>query len=77
MSWLRRMRGKSRREKVINEKAREELGDQEIVVDKIKKRRLLWFGHVERMEGKRLPITALHGHVERKRGRERHRGRSG
>src|SRR6218665_1822775 len=27
-----------------------------------KKRRLLWFGHVERMEGERLAIAALHGH---------------
>jgi len=34
-----------------------------------------WFGHVERMEGKRLPNAALHGHVrgERSRGRQRKR----
>src|SRR6218665_418684 len=42
-------------------------------VKKIKKRRLQWFGHVERMEGKRLPNAALHLHVEGKisRGRQR------
>ena len=30
-------------------------------------------GHVERMEGKRLPNAALHGHVEGKRSRGRQR----
>src|SRR6218665_2267626 len=44
--------GRSRREKVRNEQTREELGAEETVVQKIKKRRLQWFGHVERMEGK-------------------------
>ena len=41
------------------------------MIGKIKKRRLLWLGHVERMEGERLPIGALHGHVEGKRSRGR------
>jgi len=41
--------------------------------EKIKKRRLLWFRHVERMEGERLPIADLHGHVEGKRSRGRQR----
>jgi len=45
------------------------------VIEKIKRRRLTWFGHVEGMEGKRLPNAALHGHVrgERSRGRPRKR----
>src|SRR6218665_411592 len=64
MSWLRRIIG--RREKVRNEQTRAELRTQETVVQKIKKMRLQWFGHVERMEGKRLPNAALHGHVEGK-----------
>jgi len=64
-------RGRSRRETVRNGKSREELRAREIVVEKIKKRRLLWFGHVERMEGERLPIAALHGHAEGKRSRRR------
>ena len=38
-----------------------------------RKRRLQWFGHVERMEEKRLPNEALHGHVEGKRSRGRQR----
>src|SRR6218665_950877 len=59
--------------KVRNEQTREELGAEETVVQKIKKRRLRWFGHVERMEEKRLPNAALHGHVEGKRSRGRQR----
>src|SRR6218665_3563663 len=73
MSWLRRIRGRSRREKVRNEQTREELGAEETVVQKITNRRLQWFGHVERMEEKRLPTAALHGHVEGKRSRGRQR----
>src|SRR6218665_202736 len=73
MRWLRRILGRSRREKVRKEQTREELGDEETVVQKIKKRRLQWFGHVERMEEKRLPNAALHEHVEGKRSRGRQR----
>jgi len=73
MSLVRRIIGRSRREKVRNEQTREELGAEETVVQKIKKRRLQWFGHVERMEEKRLPNAALHGHVEGKRSRGRQR----
>src|SRR6218665_1467039 len=75
MAWLRRIRGRSRRERIRNEKTREELGADEMVIEKIERRRLTWFGHMERMEGKRLPNAALHGHVrgERSRGRQRKR----
>src|SRR6218665_3992460 len=75
MSWLSRIIGRSRREKVRNERTREELGAEETVEisQKIKKRRLQWFGHVERMAEKRLPNAALHGHVEGKRSRGRQR----
>jgi len=71
MAWLRRIRDRSRRERIRNEKKREELGAEETVIEKIKRRRLTWFGHVERMEGKRLPNAALRG--ERSRGRQRKR----
>ena len=59
MSWLRRILGRSRRDKIRNEVTREELGQRETVVDKIRKRRLTWFGHVTRMDDKRLPAAAL------------------
>ena len=36
-------------------------------------KRLILFGHVERMEREGLPIAALHGHVEGRRSRGRQR----
>src|ERR1700733_229235 len=69
MSWLRRIRGRSRREKIRNEITRKELGAEETVIDRIRKGRLKWFGHIERMNNNRLPIAALHGHVEGERSR--------
>jgi len=45
------------------------------VIEKIKRRRLTWFGHVDRMEGKLLPNAALHGHVRGKRSAEEDQGR--
>src|SRR6218665_3676354 len=74
MSWLRRILGRSRRERIRNEVTRKELGQQVTLVDKIRKRRLTWFWHVHvsRMEGNRLPVVALYGQVEgtRSRGRQ-------
>ena len=61
MSWLRRIKGRSRRERIRNTITRKELGAEETVVEKIQKRRLKWFGHVKRMDTRRLPIAALHG----------------
>jgi len=49
-AWLRRIRGRSRREKIRNEKSREELGAEETVIEKYERRRLTWFRHVKRME---------------------------
>src|SRR6218665_438327 len=72
MSWLRRMLGRSRGDRIRNEVTRKELGQQVTLVDKIRKRRLTRFGHVTRMGGNRLPVVALCGQVEgtRSRGRQ-------
>ena len=52
MAWLRRIRGRSRKERIRNEKSREELGAEKTVIEKIERRRPTWFGLVEKMEGK-------------------------
>src|SRR6218665_857016 len=44
MAWLRRIRGRSRRERIRRA--------EKVVIERIKRRRLEWFGW-ERMEGKR------------------------
>src|SRR6218665_2241929 len=44
-------------------------------LERIKKRRLLWFGHVKQMEGQRLPIAALHGHEDGRMEREAEGGK--
>lgn len=72
MNWLRRIKGRSRRDRIRNEVTRTELGQKETVIDKIRKKRLSWLGHVMRMDSSRLPAAALHGYVEgdRSRGRQ-------
>jgi len=47
---------------ILQREVRNERNKQETVAEKIKKRRPQQFGHVERTEGKRLPIADLHGH---------------
>jgi len=73
MSWLRRIAEKTRRDRIHNEVIRRELGQTETLVSRISKRRLTWFGHVVRMEDKRLPVKALYYYMDGKntRGRQR------
>ena len=72
MSWLRRILGVTRRDKMRNESVRIILHQKETVIDKIRRRRMTWFGHVTRMEGNRLPSRAMYCYVEgtRSRGRQ-------
>ena len=73
MSCLRQLLGISRIQKIRNTTIREKIGIQENIVEKIRKKRLSWFGHVCRMEKSRWPYKALHTYTEgkRKRGRPR------
>src|SRR5688572_32788648 len=41
-----------------------ELGQKETLVDKIRKRKLTWFGQVVRMDDKRLQARELYCHME-------------
>ena len=79
MSWLRKIAGISRLQHIRNEEIRKITGNEETAVDKIKTRRLRWFGHVSRMDNNRLPNLALHTQVEGQRsvGRQRARWRDG
>ena len=73
MSWIRRILGVSRMERKRNVEIRQQLGLKETVIDRVRKRRFTWFGHVTRMDGNRLPLKALHCYIQgnRSRGRQR------
>ena len=75
MSWLRRILGVSRLQRIRNDAIRKRLGQEISLVHKIQERRLKWFGHVSRMSPERLPYLALHTkiHGSRKAGRPRRR----
>jgi Reverse transcriptase (RNA-dependent DNA polymerase) len=79
MSWLRKIAGISRLQHIRNEEIRKITGNEETAVDKIKIRRLQWFGHVSRMDSNRIPNLALHAQLEGQRntGRQRARWRDG
>jgi hypothetical protein len=75
MSWLRRIAGITRLQKIRNEEIRAILNVKTTLIDNITERRLRWFGHVERMSSERLPHRALHSRMEEKRCRGRPRSR--
>ena len=55
MSWLRRIAGVTRLQKIRNDDIRQPLGTQTTLSDKVVQRRLRQFGHVERMTIDRIP----------------------
>ena len=73
MSWLRKIPGISRLQKIRNDDIREALGVETTLLDKVVQRRLRWFGHVERMAVDRIPHIALHARFEGKRNKGRPR----
>jgi hypothetical protein len=65
MSCNKTILGRSKRDRIRNEKTREDLGAEETVV------KITWFGHVKRMDDNlRLPTMTLDEHVEGKRSRK-------
>jgi len=56
--WLRRMLRITRRDRMRNEIVREMLQQNETIVEKIRQRRLKWFGHVTRMDDCRLALLS-------------------
>jgi len=55
MAWLRRSLCVTRRDRIRKDTVRSMLQQEESLVQKIRKQRLTWFGHVTRME-ERLPL---------------------
>ena len=73
MNWLRGIAGVSRRQRIRNKMITEKTEQKETRLESIQKRRLEWFGHVERMKEERLPKKALYNYVEGKRRKGRPR----
>jgi len=55
MTWLRKILHVTRRDRIKTIDIREILQQKETMVDKIRRRRLTWFGHVSRMDERRRP----------------------
>ena len=73
MDYWRRSAGKSRKDRVPNDRIREIMGVTHTIIDDIKTKQLIWYGHVQRMAENRLPkqILTWTPHGRRKRGRPR------
>ena len=63
MKYLRRIKGITRRDRARNEVERQEL-KVELILKKIHKQLLKWFGHLMRMKNRR-PIKSMVGQEER------------
>ena len=74
MKFLRKIAGKTRRDKVRNTKIRESLNTKTLL-ERIEKNRLRWYGHVQRMKDERIPRLALMAKSGGKRPRGRPRKR--
>ena len=72
MKYLRRVAGKTRRDRVRNNIIREEVG-QTAIQEHIKKKELRWFGHLNRLDENRIPRKVFEARTEgtRTRGRPR------
>lgn len=79
MDYWRRAAGKSRLEKVRNERIRELMHVKHTMVEEIKIKQLKWYGHVQRMTPERLPKQILEWTPtgRRRRGRPRKSWREG
>lgn len=66
MKFLRKITGKTRRDRIRNTTHREQL-QQEPLITKIEKKQMTWFGHLIRMREDRLPKRALEARVEGRR----------
>ncbi|XP_030763131.1 uncharacterized protein LOC115887773 [Sitophilus oryzae] len=79
MDYWRRSARKSKREQITNNKVREIMGAEHTIVDDIRTKQLIWFGHVQRMPDHRIPkeILLWTPRGRNKRGRPRRSWREG
>ena len=77
MMCLRKIMGVTRRDRIRNTKIRKTLGSELTVLDRVSRKRLLYFGHVQRMPQSRLPKMAFECRIQgtRPRGRPQKRWR--
>ncbi|XP_030764607.1 uncharacterized protein LOC115888880 [Sitophilus oryzae] len=59
MDYWRRSAGKTKREQITNNRVREIMGAEHTIVDDIRTKQLIWFGHVQRMPDHRIPKQIL------------------
>ncbi|KAJ4429614.1 hypothetical protein ANN_21800, partial [Periplaneta americana] len=73
MKYLRRTVGKTRRDRIRNDRIREEVKMRKVLTEVINERQLKWFGHVYRMGEERKVKQVMEMRVEgrRRRGRPR------
>ena len=71
MSCLRKIEGVTRRDRIRNEEIFDRLKLSQDIYNRIRQRRLRYFGHVNRMSQYRYPKLALEGYVQGRRGRGR------
>lgn len=79
MDFWRRAAGRSKMERITNERIREIMNVRHTIVEDIKDKQLIWFGHVQRMADTRIPkqIIGWKPGGKRRRGRPRRSWRSG
>ena len=71
MTCLRKIEGVTRKDRIRNTVIYDRLNIKQDIVDKVRNRRMRYFGHVSRMGNERYPKIALNGYVHGKRSRGR------
>jgi hypothetical protein len=71
MDALRRSARISKLDRKTNEYIRGKMGAQDMIVDDITRKHLIWYGHVERMDPTRLPKVMIHWKPEGRKQRDR------
>ncbi|XP_046674870.1 uncharacterized protein LOC124363653 [Homalodisca vitripennis] len=79
MDFLRRGARKSKLDRVRNEEIRRTMKRKETIVEAIRQKQLVWFGHLKRMDEERLPKILMEWlpTERRKRGRPRETWKQG